>query len=324
MLSTRRQVVHGFGALIGGVVTGCGHEADPSSGAATGGAAGMGLGGTGPAGTGAGGTSPGGTGTGGSAGSGTTHKTATDRVTLGATGIVVSRLAMGSGTNGTGGSSNQTRLGATFTNMLTYAYSQGLTFFETADAYGAHPLIAQAIRQVGRQNVVVLTKTGAETAAGIEADLARFRQELGVDMIDIVLLHNKQSATWTTECAGAMEALERAKQGGQIRAHGVSCHTLQALRLAAQTPWVDIDQARINPAQIEMDSDPATVISVLQEMKAAGKGIIGMKILGVGRLASDLDTAIGHAVGLDSIDAFTIGFQSTTQLDQVTQKIATV
>jgi predicted aldo/keto reductase-like oxidoreductase len=170
----------------------------------------------------------------------------------------------------------------------------------------------------------VLTKTGAETAAGIEADLARFRQELGVDMIDIVLLHNKQSATWTTECAGAMEALERAKQGGQIRAHGVSCHTLPALQLAAQTPWVDIDQARINPAQIEMDSDPATVISVLQQMKAAGKGIIGMKILGVGRLASDLDTAIGHAVGLDSIDAFTIGFTSTTQLDQVYQKIATV
>jgi aryl-alcohol dehydrogenase-like predicted oxidoreductase len=322
MLTTRRQVVHGFGALLGGVVTGCGNEAEPSRAGAAGGAgapagaAGMGLGGTGMA--------TGGTGTGGSAGMGVMGKAASDRVTLGMTGIQISRLAMGSGTHGSGGTSDQTKLGAGFSNILVYGYSQGLTLFETADAYGAHRLLGEAIRQVGRQNVTVLTKTAAENAAGVEADLARFRQEIGVDMIDIVLLHNKQSATWTTECAGAMEALERAKQSGAIRAHGVSCHTLPALELAAMTPWVDIDLARINPAGIAMDSDPATVISVLTRMKAAGKGVIGMKILGEGRLANQLDMAIGHAVGLDSIDAFTIGFTSTTQLDQVVQRIATV
>jgi aryl-alcohol dehydrogenase-like predicted oxidoreductase len=252
------------------------------------------------------------------------RKAASDRVTLGMTGIVVSRLAMGSGTHGSGGSSDQTRLGAGFSNVLTYGYSQGLTLFETADAYGAHRLMADAIRQVGRQNVTVLTKTAAETAEGVEADLARFRQELGVDMIDIVLLHNKQSGTWTTQCEGAMDALSRAKQSGAIRAHGVSCHTLQALELAAMTPWVEIDLARINPMGIAMDADPATVISVLTRMKAAGKGVIGMKILGEGRLANQLDMAIGHAVALDSIDAFTIGFTSTTELDQITQKISAV
>lgn len=253
------------------------------------------------------------------------HKTAADQVVLGATGIKVSRLAMGSGTHGSGGSSDQTRLGlSAFASVLVHGFDQGLTFFETADAYGAHPHVAQAIRQVGRQNVTVLTKSAAQTAAGVEADLARFRTELGIDMIDIVLLHNKQSSTWTTECAGAMEALERAKQSGAIRAHGVSCHTIGALRLAAKTPWVDVDLARINPAGVLMDSDPATVIGVLREMKAAGKGVIGMKILGEGQLARDLDTNIGHAVGLDSIDAFTIGFTTNAQMDQVVQKIATV
>jgi aryl-alcohol dehydrogenase-like predicted oxidoreductase len=207
---------------------------------------------------------------------------------------------------------------------LTYAYSQGLTLFETADAYGAHRLVADAIRQVGRQNVTILTKTTAETAAGVEADLARFREELGVDVIDIVLLHNKQSATWTSDCEDAMETLSRAKESGAIRAHGVSCHTLAALELAAATPWVEIDLARINPAGIAMDADPAKVISVLTGMKAAGKGVIGMKILGEGRLASQLDMAIGHAVALDCLDAFTIGFTSTDQLDQITQKIEAV
>ena len=255
----------------------------------------------------------------------TVHKTATDRVTIGSTGIVTSRLAMGSGTHGFNGASDQTRLGQTaFVNQFVYGYNQGLTFFETAADYGAHPYIAAAVRQVGRDNVVILTKTEAQTAADMQADLDKFRTDLGVDMIDIVLLHNKQSATWTTECAGAMDVLSQAKQSGIIRAHGVSCHTLAALQLAAATPWVDVDQARVNPDGILMDADPATVIAILQQMKASGKGVIGMKILGEGQLGNDLDRAIAHAVGLDAIDAFTIGFVSTTQMDEVVQKIATV
>jgi len=255
----------------------------------------------------------------------TAHKTATDRVTIGSTGIVTSRLAMGSGTHGFNGTSDQVKLGMTgFVGQFTYGYSQGLTFFETAADYGAHPYIAEAVRQVGRQNVVILTKTEAQTAAAMQADLDKFRTDLGVDMIDMVLLHNKQSATWTTECAGAMDVLSQAKESGIIRAKGVSCHTLAALQLAAATDWVDVDQARVNPDGILMDADPATVIAILQQMKASGKGVIGMKILGEGQLGNDVDRAIAHAVGLDAIDAFTIGFMNTAQMDEVVQKIATV
>lgn len=257
---------------------------------------------------------------------GLTPKSARDRVVLGATGIVVSRLAMGSGTHGSGGTSAQTRLGVpAFARLLVEGYhEQGITFWETADQYGSHPHLKEAIRQVGRQNVVVLTKTHARTQAQMQADLDRFRTELGTDYIDIVLLHNRQSATWTTECAGAMEVLSGAKQRGDVRAHGVSCHTLAALRLAARTPWVDVDLARINPAGVEMDADPATVIGVLREMKAARKGIIGMKILGVGQLAgaARIDMAIRHAIRLDAIDAFTIGFTTRPHLDAVVTKIS--
>src|SRR5262249_5533465 len=156
---------------------------------------------------------------------------------------------------------------------------QGITFWETADQYGAHPHLNQALQQVGRQKVVVLTKTHATTAEQMQADLERYLAELGTDYIDIVLLHNRQSANWVEECAGAMDYLSRAKERGLIRAHGVSCHTLEALQLAARTPWVEVDFARINPAGLHMDADPATVIQVLRQMKAAGKGVVGMKIL---------------------------------------------
>jgi len=253
-------------------------------------------------------------------------KAASDQVVLGSTGIRVSRLAIGSGTTGSGGGSAQARLGVeAFAKLLADGYEQqGVTFFETADAYGTHRHVGEAIRRVGRNNVVVLTKTTSESAEGVEEDLARFRDELGIDTIDIVLLHLKTSRNWTTQCEDAMNVLARAKQSGAIRAHGVSCHSIEALRVAAKEPWVDVDLARVNPAGVIMDSDPATVISVLREMKTAGKGVIGMKILGEGRLADQLDTAIKHAVDLDAIDAFTIGFTSQSQLDEVVGKIASV
>ena len=346
---SRRQFVVGFSGLVGSLACGgsgqrsgvAGAGGAPSDGGSIGqsggrsgqsgassGQSGASSGQSGGAAT-SGGANTGGAGAGGTAlghggvnaagGMGATmRKAASDRVLLGSTGILASRLAMGSGSHTT----DQARLGVDgFARLLTYGYDQGINFFETADAYGAHPHVAEAIRRVGRNNVVILTKTKAETAAGVEADLARFRQELGIDTIDIVLLHLKTSSRWTSECEGAMAALAKAKQAGAIRAHGVSCHSLEALRLAAKTPWVDVDLARINPTGVHMDADPSTVIPVLREMKAAGKAVIGMKILGEGQLANQLDMAVKHAVALDALDAFTIGFTNQGHLDQVVQKI---
>jgi 1-deoxyxylulose-5-phosphate synthase len=253
------------------------------------------------------------------------RKAGTDRVLLGSTGIEVSRLAMGSGTHGYNGASDQTRLGlGVFSSLLVDSFERGITFWETADQYGAHGHVAAALSQVGRSNVTVLTKSHAQTAEAMQADVERYLRELGTDYIDVVLLHALESGRWADECAGAMEYLEGAKQRGLIRAHGVSCHSLSALELAAATPWVEVDFARINPFGLHMDADPATVIGVLERMKASGKGVIGMKILGQGDLVGRFHDAMDHAVRLACIDGFTIGFTSRTQLEQVNAKIESV
>ena len=249
-------------------------------------------------------------------------KAATDRVVLGNTGIKLSRLAMGSGTSGTNYSSDQVRLGLKgFSDLLVYSFDQGVNFWEAADQYGSHACLNAGAKQVGRDKLVLLTKTHARTAPQMRADLDRFRKELGTDYIDIVLLHCMMSAKWPEERRGAMDALEEAREKGIIRAHGVSCHTLEALQVAAKHPWVQVDLARINPIQAYMDADPATVISVLREMKKAGKGVIGMKIMGQGKLAHDPSRAIEHAAKLDCIDCFTIGFTNSKQLDEVVSKV---
>ena len=250
-------------------------------------------------------------------------KSATDRVKLGPMKVEVSRLAQGSGTNGVGGSSNQTRkLGVQgLADLYRAAYDRGITFWDSADQYGTHPNIKLALQTVPREKVVILTKTHATTEREMRADLDRFRKELGVDYIDIVLLHAMMDDDWPERRKGAMAVLTEARDKGIVRTHGTSCHSLGALKAAAASPWVQVDLARINPAQVAMDADPNTVLSVLREMKSKGKGVIGMKILGAGKLRDKVDESLQFALAQDCVDCFTIGAESRDEMEDLVRKI---
>jgi len=248
---------------------------------------------------------------------------ASDTVTLGSTGIQTSRLAMGTGTVGSEHHSHQTALGVKgLSDLLLNGYDHGLRFFDAADSYGSHPHVAEALKHVSRDKVTVLTKSWARDAAGMRADLERFRRELGTDYLDVCLMHCVTEADWTDRFRGAMDVLSEAKQKGIIRAHGCSCHSIEALRAAAKSPWVEIDLARINPVGAYMDSDPATVVGVLKEMKSAGKAVVGMKILGQGTLRNRQDEGIKYALSLGLLDAFTIGAESKQEQEDLIRRIA--
>ena len=254
-----------------------------------------------------------------------TKASATDIVTLGSTGIRTSRLAMGTGTVGSGHHSNQTALGIDgLSRLLQNGYDNGLRFFDAADSYGSHPHVADALKHVDRSKVTVLTKSWARTAPEMRADLDRFRKELGTDYLDITLMHCVTESDWTTRYRGAMDALSEAKEKGIIRAHGCSCHSIEALRAAAKSPWVEVDLVRINPIGSHMDADPETVASVIREMRASGKAVVGMKILGQGDLRQKQDEAIRYALGLNLLDAFTIGAESTQEQMDLIHRIASV
>jgi 1-deoxyxylulose-5-phosphate synthase len=250
---------------------------------------------------------------------------ADDTVVIGRTGIKTSRLAMGTGTVGSGHHSNQTALGIDgLSGLLLNGYDQGLRFFDAADSYGSHPHVAEALKHVPRDKVTVLTKTWARDAKTAREDLDRFRRELGTDYIDICLMHCLTEANWTEQYKGVMDVFSEAKQKGTIRAHGCSCHSIEALRAAAKSPWVEVDLVRINPIGSHMDADPATVINVIKEMRAAGKGIIGMKILGQGDMRNRQDEALKFALGLGLLDAFTIGAESKSEQQDLIRRISAV
>ncbi len=249
--------------------------------------------------------------------------TAADTVTLGKTGITTSRLAMGTGTVGSGHHSHQTALGVKgLSDLLLNGHDNGLRFFDAADAYGSHPHVAEALKHVPRDQVTILTKTWARDPAEARADLDRFRKELGTDYLDICLMHCLTEGDWTERYRGVMDVFSEAKEKGIIRAHGCSCHSIEALRAAAKSPWVEVDLVRINPIGSHMDADPDTVVSVLREMKAAGKGIVGMKILGQGDLRGRQDEALKYALSLGVLDAFTIGAESKAEQEDLIRRIA--
>lgn len=246
-----------------------------------------------------------------------------DRIALGKSGLSVSRLAMGTGTNGFGNRSAQTDTMSLsqFADWLEAAYDQGVMFWDSADQYGTHRYLKEALKRVPREKVVILTKTHARSERQMQADLDRFKSEIGTDYLDIVLLHNMQSAHWPEEREGAMARLSQAKEDGEVRMHGVSCHKLSALKRAADTDWVEIDLARLNLEGVIMDGSLSEVVPVLQQMKAKGKVVMGMKIFGAGRLTHKMDDCLQFAFAQDYLDCFTIGTMGIGEFDDLSRRI---
>ena len=135
-------------------------------------------------------------------------------------------------------------------------------------------------------------------------------------------MKRREFITGTARFRPVMDVLSEAKEKGILRAHGCSCHSIEALRAAARSPWVEVDLVRINPIGSHMDADPETVLSVLREMRAAGKGIVGMKILGQGDLRTRQDDALKYALSLGLLDAFTIGAESKAEQEDLIRRIA--
>ncbi len=251
-------------------------------------------------------------------------KSPADKVVLGKTGIQVSLVGMGTGSIGSGQASNQTRLGVKeFGRVVRHALDHGVCFFDVADQYGSHVYLREALKGVPRDQYVIQTKTHATNLKDARSHLERYRLELGVNYIDIVLLHCMTKNGWQHDHTGSMEYLMKAKEEKIIRAHGTSCHGMDPLRTSAKESFVEVDLARINPEGLIMDDKkPDEVASVLEEMHNAGKGIVGMKILGEGRIKTPerKDASLRFVLGLGTVNAFIIGFESTEQVDDILKR----
>ena len=248
---------------------------------------------------------------------------ASDVIELGPAKIKVSRLAMGTGTIGRGRSSNQMRkLGAEgLSDLFWYGYDNGLFFWDSADGYGSHDAIKVGLKKVPREKVTIMTKTDARTVAEIKSDLDRFRQEMGTDYIDIVLLHGRRDPKWDEVDKGLMDVLSEAKEKKLVRSVGISCHSIPAMQVALNSKWLEVFLCPINPTGARMDGPIDTVLEGMAKLKAQGKGVLGMKILGEGQLRDRVDDALRFTLTKNVVNAFTIGAESQAELKDLMARI---
>ena len=236
-------------------------------------------------------------------------------------------LGMGTGVRAGNRSNVLWRSGeANFRDTVRKAYDEGVRLFDCADSYGSLPHVAEALKGKPRDSFVLVSKIWCHPKGGIPeneprdnptAVVERFLREAGSDYLDVVQLHCQTAADWTTTYRKHMDALEACKQKGQLRAHGCSCHSIAALEAAAADPWVDVVHARINPFGAKMDGPPEKVVPVLRKIHEAGKGIIGMKLIGEGDFRNDdakINEALKFTLGLKCVDAIVVGFEKQEEI----------
>ncbi len=260
------------------------------------------------------------------------RKSATDWVTLGDSGIKVTRLAFGTGTFG---GKIQRELGQEqFTRLVRHAYDRGIRFFETADAYRGMPgMLATALKGLPRDSYKLMTKYRLRSTEDPKVTIDRLRKDLDSEYVDILLLHCVRTAGWPEEYKRLRDEFSEAKEKKIILAHGASCHGLLPLRAFPGTRWLDVALLRVNHDGTRMDTlqggegeekgDVNEVVSRIREVRTQGTGIIGMKIMGEGRFTSpeDRDASLKFVMKLGTVDAITIGYKSTAEIDEAIEHI---
>lgn len=255
---------------------------------------------------------------------------ATDQVILGGTGIRMSRLGMGTGSQG---GRTQHALGQeTFTKLVRYAYDQGITYFDCAQNYRTFDWMGDALKDFPRKDITILSKIPGNPENPDEV-IDNHLRTFKTDYLDCVLCHCATKGTWTSDRQRVMEAMIRAKEKGKIRAVGVSCHTLPALEVAAREDWVQVNLVRVNPqakftdgADPKMGAKSAGIAPVMKQigiMQQNKHGVIGMKLIGNGTFTKpeDREKSIRFAMQKSTVHAATIGFKNPAEIDEAIGRI---
>jgi hypothetical protein len=258
------------------------------------------------------------------------RRSAVDRVALGRTGLHLSRLGFGTGT----ASGNLLRAldRKQAVGLMRYAFERGINFIDTADMYRTHDLVREAMAGLPRERFFVMTKLPRVPENPL-AELDRYRRELATDYVDLLLVHCARTPTWDDDRKRVVDAVLEAQHRQIIRARGVSCHGLPALRRSTAVAFPEVHLVRYNPTGASMDGDwqrdldqpgdVAAVTAELRKVRAQGRGVLGMKIMGEGRYKTpeERERSIQFVVRSGLVDAMTIGFLDTRQVDEAIERI---
>ena len=247
--------------------------------------------------------------------------------------VSCTRLGFGTGMRGSNRTSDITRMAEDKAiGLLQYAYDKGLRLFDMADLYGSHPLVAKALEGKPRDSYTLVSKLWYHNGGLPEEErpdpdviVKRFLKECKTDYIDVLQIHCMMAGDWVGQFEKQMEIMDRLKQEGLIRAHGVSCHANTALEVAAKTLWADTVHVRINHEGARMDGEVDDVVKVVRECHQSGVGVIGMKVIGEGTFGDDLEKrkkSVDFVLNLGCVDAFVVAFDEKEHIDELLANVS--
>jgi len=257
-------------------------------------------------------------------------RTAIDQVTLGNTGLKLSRLGFGAGS--TGGNVQKALGQKAFNDLIHYAFERGITYIDCAQSYATFDWMGDAIKGLPREKLFLQSKIPGQPEDVLQA-IDRHRQVFKTDYLDSMLIHCMVQNGWTDPMKRVMDGFEEAKAKGWIRAKGVSCHSLPALRTAVASDWPDVHLVRVNPQARHVDGPEETwnksgdniepVVEQLREMQKKGRGVIAMKLVGDGEFvdADDREKAARFVMGHAEINSAVVGFKSRAEIDEAIERI---
>ena len=182
------------------------------------------------------------------------HNSATEWVTLGKSGVKVTRLAFGTGSIG---GRVQRELGQDeFTRLVRHAYDRGIRFFETAESYGQmHQMLGVALKGIPRDSYRLMTKVTTRDGVDPQQKIDELRKLANTDYFDIALLHWQHTPTWPTDTVRWQDGLQEAEVKKAVVAHGASVHGLPALRRFPGNQWLQVGLFRVNHKGTKMDAE---------------------------------------------------------------------
>jgi aryl-alcohol dehydrogenase-like predicted oxidoreductase len=255
---------------------------------------------------------------------------ATAWVNLGKSNVKVTRLAFGTGTYS---GQVQQELGQEgFTRLVRHAYDRGIRFFETAESYGrSQQMLAVALKGLPRDSYRLMSKVTTDTDADPTQRLDEMRRNSDTEYFDIMLLHWQHTGTWPADTVRWQDAIMKAQEKKTILSHGASVHGLPALRQVSTDKWLEVAMIRMNHKGTRMDTPVADgggtgnvpeVVSHVQQARAAGMGVISMKLIGEGVFnRDDRQRAMRFAFKQAGVDAVTVGYKSTAEIDEAIENI---
>jgi len=258
-------------------------------------------------------------------------ESATDWVTLGKSGIKVTRLAFGTGTFS---GQVQRQLGQQeFTRLVRYAYDRGIRFFETAESYGEmHKMLGIALEGIPRDNYRLMSKVTTRDGVDPVQKIDELRKLAQTEYFDIMLLHFQHSGTWPTDSRRWQDGILEAQNKRAVVSHGASVHGLPALRQVPDNQWLQVAMIRVNHKGVAMDAEQydtpglgnvAEVTTHIREARRAGMGVISMKLAGEGRFKTreDRQAAMKYAFRNAGVDSVTVGYKNTAEIDEAIENL---